>query len=110
MQIGSLNFYKFIIINGLSTAGAKADCVKAECALSTILSEPFLESLEFLEILRRLKFENFITKVRRNFGSATPPSVMALFLSTYNQFYAIMGLFSFVYFCIFGLELRALSF
>ena len=41
----------------------------------------FLESLEFLEILRLLKFENFITMVRRNLGSATPPSVMALFFS-----------------------------
>ena len=40
----------------------------------------FLESLEFLEILRLLKLENFITMVRRNLGSATPPSVMALFL------------------------------
>ena len=39
----------------------------------------FLESLEFLEILRLLKLENFITMVRRNLGSATPPSVMALF-------------------------------
>ena len=38
----------------------------------------FLESLEFLEILRLLKFDNFITMVRRNLGSATPPSVMAL--------------------------------
>ena len=38
----------------------------------------FLESLEFLEILRLLKLENFITMVRRNLGSATPPSVMAL--------------------------------
>ena len=41
----------------------------------------FLESLEFLEILRLLKLENFITIVRRNLGSATPPSVMALSLS-----------------------------
>ena len=40
----------------------------------------FLESLEFLEILRLLKFDNFITMVRRNLGSATPPSVMALFM------------------------------
>ena len=39
----------------------------------------FLKSLEFLEILRLLKLENFITMVRGNLGSATPPSVMALF-------------------------------
>ena len=42
----------------------------------------FLESLEFLEILRLLKLENFITMVRRNLGSATPPSVMALLRSS----------------------------
>ena len=42
----------------------------------------FLKSLEFLEILRLLKLENFITIVRRNLGSATPPSVMALLEST----------------------------
>ena len=40
-----------------------------------------VESLEFLEILRLLKFYNFITMVRRNLGSATPPSVMALFIN-----------------------------
>ena len=35
---GSFNFYKLIISIGLSAAGAKADCTKADCALPTILS------------------------------------------------------------------------
>ena len=48
---------------------------KADCALSMILSS---ESLEFREICRLLKFEHFLTMVRRYFGSAT---VMALFYS-----------------------------
>ena len=52
----------------------------------------FLESLEFLEILRLLKLENFITMVRRNLGSATPPSVMALFLNIINLLVAHMNL------------------
>ena len=39
-----------------------------------------VESLEFLEILRLLKFEDIITMVRSHVGSATPPSVMVLFL------------------------------
>ena len=38
-----------------------------------------VESLEFLEILRLLKFEDIITMVRSHVGSATPPSVMVLF-------------------------------
>jgi len=46
---GSLNFYRSIITTGLSAAGAKTNS-----ALPTILSWPFLESLEFLEILRIL--------------------------------------------------------
>ena len=48
----------------------------------------FLKSLEFLEILRLLKLENFITMVRGNLGSATPPSVMALLISQ-NVFFQI---------------------
>ena len=46
---GSLNFYRSIITTRLSAAGAKTNS-----ALPTILSWPFLESLEFLEILRIL--------------------------------------------------------
>ena len=46
---GSLNFYRSIITTGLSAAGAKANS-----ALPTILCWPFLESFEFLEILRIL--------------------------------------------------------
>ena len=42
------NFYRSIITTRLSAAGAKTNS-----ALPTILSWPFLESLEFLEILRR---------------------------------------------------------
>ena len=51
----------------------------------------FLESLEFLEILRLLKFDNLITMVRRNLGSATPPSVMALFNCKPGQTNAFVG-------------------
>ena len=43
----------------------------------------FLESLEFLEILRLLKFEDIITMVRSHVGSATPPSVMVLFILSF---------------------------
>ena len=43
----------------------------------------FLKSLEFLEILRLLKLENFITMARGKLGSATPPSVMALFFDDF---------------------------
>ena len=43
---GSLNFYRSIITTSLSAAGAKTNS-----ALPTIISWPFLESLEFLEIL-----------------------------------------------------------
>ena len=42
-----------------------------------------VESLEFLEILRLLKFEDIITMVRRSVGGATPPSVMVLFKSIF---------------------------
>ena len=35
---GSFNFYKLIKSIGLSAAGAKVDCAKADCALPTILS------------------------------------------------------------------------
>ena len=76
---GSFNFYKLIISIGLSAAGAKADCAKADCALPTILSQPSVESLKFLKILRLFKFEDIITMVSRSGGGATPPSVMALF-------------------------------
>ena len=71
------NFYRSIITTGLSTAGAKTNS-----ALPTILSWPFLESLEFQEILRLFKFEDIITLVRRSVGSATPLSVMVLFSFT----------------------------
>ena len=73
-QSMAVNWQSLLICISLSAAGAKANC-----ALPTILCQPSLESLAFLEILRLLKSEDIITIVRSHVGSATPPSVMVLF-------------------------------
>ena len=51
----SFKFYKLTISISLSGVGARADRT-----LPTILSYPSLESLEFLENLRLLKFEDVV--------------------------------------------------